>query len=472
MSKPVANAGKAEGRDPAQDSPATASGERVPAPRRIVRRSVAARKRPRVLPESALHHAERKEAPHPRTSSPHWGTMTKLVVTLTGVAIVGLLLVYLRAIVAPIAMAIVVAYLLQPFASFIERKTPLSWRMTVNLIYLVFVTLLIGLVTWGGVGLVQQIESLIGTIQTAITDLPDIITGLTGHVYRFGPFTLDSTKIDWAALGQQVLSYVQPAINRLGALVGTLAGSAVTTLGWIAFIVIVSYFFLAESGGLRGGIIQVDIPGYADDLRRLSDRLSHIWNAFLRGQIIIFIVSSLAYIAAFSILGIRFSIGLGLLTGFANFLPYIGPAISWLVLGLVTFFQGSNPFGLTPLIYTLISIGASVVIGQIFSNVIGTDIMAEALKVHPAYVLIAAIVFANLFGILGLIIAAPLLATIRLFGRYALRKLFERDPWPPEEESPPVTPKVSRYMKIRKWWSAVWKKRGGRLAQELPSEKR
>ena len=59
--------------------------------------------------------------------------------------------------------------------------------------------------------------------------------------------------------------------------------------------------------------------------------------------------------------------------------------------------------------------------------------MANTLKVHPAFVLIAAIIAANLIGILGVIVAAPLLATLQLVGRYTMRKLLDEDPWPPEE---------------------------------------
>jgi predicted PurR-regulated permease PerM len=63
-------------------------------------------------------------------------------------------------------------------------------------------------------------------------------------------------------------------------------------------------------------------------------------------------------------------------------------------------------------------------------------IMASALKVHPAAVLVAAIVGLDLLGILGVIIAAPLLATFQLVGRYFTRKLFDLDPWEGLEEMP------------------------------------
>jgi len=344
-------------------------------------------------------------------ASPRWGAITKLVVTLTLVVILGALLVRFKFIIGPVLMAFILAYLLLPLASLMSRKTPLSWAVAVNLIYLVFVLILLTLLTWGGVGLIGQVQNLITAVQDYATQLPVFIESLAHKVYVLGPFRFDFSTIDWQTIGQQILSYVEPALGKMGSLVGTLAGSAASVLGWTAFVVIVSYFFLLESGGFRTRIIQVDIPGYTEDIRRLSQKLSRIWNAFLRGQIIIFFSKVIVYTFALSIMGVHYAFGLALVAGFAGFLPYIGPTINWIVLGLVTFFQGSNPFGLTPLAYTIVTIIIALVIDQVFDNLVAPRIMASTLKVHPAFVLIAAIIAANLIGILGIIIAAPLLAT-------------------------------------------------------------
>jgi len=308
------------------------------------------------------------------------------------------------------------------------------------------------------VGLVQQIENLIGTIQQAITNLPGFIAGLSGQVYHFGPFQLDFSKVDWVSYGQQVLSYVQPALGRLTALVAALATSAVSTLGWTAFVLIVSYFILFESEGLRGRIIPVEIPGYTEDIRRLNNQLSRIWNAFLRGQMIIFFFTTIANILVFDLLGMHFAFGLGLLAGLACFLPYVGPAISWVVIALVTYFQGPNLLGLTPLAYAAVSVVTAVAIQQIFSFVT-TLIMAESLKINPALVLIATIIAADLFGLLGLFIAAPLVATLRLFGRYVFRKIFDLDPWPAEAEVSKPKRRPDRLVKIKDLWLALRKKK-------------
>ena len=388
-------------------------------------------------------------------SSPRWGSNTKLVVTLTVIVILGALLVHFHRIMVPVLMAFVVAYLLHPIVALISRKTPLSWGLVANLLYLVFILLLLTLVTWGGVGLIGQIQNLISAIQNYTNQLPVIIQNLSHQVFVLGPFRYDFSTIDWSTIGQQVLSYVEPALGKMGGFVGTLAGGAASTLGWTAFVVIVSYFLLLESGGLRKGILHFDIPGYTDDIQRLSQKLSNIWNAFLRGQIIIFFSKMVSYAILMTLIGVHYSIGVALVAGFASFLPYIGPAINWIVLGLVTYFQPTNPFGVSPLVYTIIAIGVALLIDQTFDNLVSPRIMARSLKVHPAFVLIAAIIAADLLGLFGIIIAAPLLATLQLFGRYAGRKMLDRDPWPPEEDTPAPIKVPKWLLRIRSWWQRL-----------------
>lgn len=383
----------------------------------------------------------------PPTNSPRWSAITKLTVSLTLIVILGAFIVRFRSLLGPVIFAFVVAYLLHPVISFVTRKTPLSWKLTVSLVYLIFVGALIAVLTMSGVEIVQQVQNLIVTIQQNVDKLPQYIEQVSNWKFSIGPFDLDLAAFDWELIGNQVLGYVEPALGQIGSVVGSLATGAVETIGWIIFITIVSYFFLFESGGLRDRIIQVNIPLYADDIRRMGEKLGSIWNAFLRGQIIIFFLTSIVYAIFLSALGVRYALVLALITGFANFVPYVGPAINWVVLGLVTYFQPSNIFGLSSFGYMALVIIIAILIDQVFNNLVNPRVMASALKVHPAFVLIAALLAANLIGVIGVIVAAPLLATAQLFGTYIVRKMLDRDPWPPEEEAPPPPPLVPAWVR-------------------------
>ena len=377
-------------------------------------------------------------------TSPAWGTNTKLVIALTIVVIIGALLVEFQFVITPVLIALVVAYLFHPMAIFLQRKLRLSWGAAVAVIYLFIIFLLIGLLTLGGVGLVQQAQSLIVIVQDAIKTLPEQIAKISGQVYQFGPFKLDFSVLDLKTISNQILGMIEPLLSRTGTLISTIAGSAANFLGWTLFVVLVSYFMLAESGGLRGRMITVDIPGYAHDFEFLSRELSRIWNAFLRGQIIIFFLAIIVYAVVLEVLGVRYALSLALLAGLARFIPYVGPAINYVILILVAYFQVFKLFGLSPFSYTLLVLATAMIIDQIFDNVVTPRILSDALKVHPAAVLVAAIVAANLFGLLGVVVAAPILATATILWKYIMRKMLDLDPWPEEEQPQPLPPPGSR----------------------------
>jgi len=362
------------------------------------------------------------------SSSPLWGSSTKLVVGLTFVAVVAALVIQFRSIIGPLLLAFIFSYLLHPVAGFLSKRLRLPWRGAVGLLFLFILFLLIGLLTWGGVGLVNQVQSLITLLQNSLNQLPNLVPAAVAWGQKFG---LDLSHVDLTNVSDQLLSFGQSLLSRVGSLLSSLAGSAASFLGWTLFVLIISFFVTAESGGLREDIVKVDIPGYAEDFRRLSHELGLIWNAFLRGQIIIFAATFGVYFVFLSILGVRYAIWLALAAGFARFVPYIGPIINITILSLVTFFQPDRPFfDAQPIYYTFVVLAAAGLTDQVFDNLINPRIMADALRVHPAGILVAAIISANLLGILGVVIAAPMLATMRLFGQYTARKMFDLDPWP------------------------------------------
>jgi predicted PurR-regulated permease PerM len=376
--------------------------------------------------------------PHFATS-PRWSPTTKLLMGLVIVGIVAFLFISFKSLITPLLMVFILAYILHPAATMISYWLRVSWRAAVNILYFIILVLVIGSLTLGGVGLVGQVQSLIQLVQNIVADLPTYVETLSGQVFQIGPFRLDMGTIDLNAISSQLLSFVQPLLGRTGNLVTAIASGAAEIFGWTFFVLIVSYFLLVESSGLLSDLIKVEIPGYNEDLRKLGSKLSMIWNSFLRGQIFIFAMATVIYIFVLSIFGVRYAIGIAFLAGLAKFLPYIGPAITWVIMALVTFFQRPTPFGMEPLTYMLMVVITTTVIDWVIDNLVVPRIMARSLRVHPAAVLVTALIAANLLGILGVVIAAPFLASVMLLGRYTMRKMLDLNPWP-EGETVPAQP--------------------------------
>lgn len=400
--------------------------------------------------------------------SPHWNSTTKLIIGLTLAAIFAVAVISFRSIVGLLLISILWSYLIYPLAKLISRWIKIPWRVITAIIYLLILFSLIGLLAWGGITLVEQAQNLVALLQNVATKgVPDFIASITAQPIHIGSFVIDLTKVDLLSAVNPILGVVQPLLGQAGTLVGSLATGAAGIVGWIFLSFLLSYFIVSETQGMPGRLINLQIPGYSEDIRRLSLELSRIWNAFLRGQLLVFLTAVLTYTLLLTILGVHYAFGLALVAGFARFLPYIGGLISWSTFFLVSIFQGNTIFGLTSLNYAIIIVIISWLTDTIIDNLVSPRIFSNALKIHPAAVLVMALLGYNILGIIGVILAAPVLATLKLFFEYIIRKMVDLDPFAGMEHIEPPPP---LHFQIRKTGLAIWsflKVNGRKLYQWL-----
>jgi predicted PurR-regulated permease PerM len=393
--------------------------------------------------------------PPPQPESPKWSPTTKTVVGLAIAALIATLVIYFRNIIGPLLLAFILAFIVHPVTAWASRTIKISWRAAVNLVYLVIILIVIALITLSGLAIIQQAQSLISSVDRFIRSLPEVVSELSTQSFSFGPFRFNFSQLDLQSLTNQLLNIVQPAIGQAGTLLGKFATGAATSFGWGFFILIVSYFLLSEGGQLRENLLHIEIPGYHSDVQILVRKLSATWDAFLRGQLLISLLVVVAYYIMLTILGTRLAIVIALMAGLARFVPYLGPLVTWTMTAIVAFFQIGNHFGLQPLPYTLLVIGCCILLDQIFDNVVVPRMLGQTLGLHPAGVLVAAIVATRLIGLVGLVLAAPVLATIMLVGGYVSRKMFDLPPWPTVAQEKLKSP-LMPWIRLRRRLEAIW----------------
>ncbi len=385
---------------------------------------------------------------HNKTSSPRWSNTTKLVVALTIAGLSLAILFRFKNYVAPLLFAFVLAYLVHPLASLINRKLKLPWRLVSTILYLLIFISVFGLLTWGGISIFDQIQNLITYLQSIIGDLPGWLSSLTSEPLKIGPWLLDLSKLQVTDLTTQFQGVINSLLGSIGTLLGSIASGVGSTITFTVFILLISYFIMSESGGVSAGMIKLSIPKFEDDIHKMGMQLSQIWNAFLRGQLIVFLITVAWYSLLLAVLGVRYFFLLALLAGLARFVPYVGPFIAWTTYGLVALFQ-VNYFHLLPFPYALIVVGCAWVSDIIIDNFVSPRVLSNALKIHPAAVLVMVLVSASLFGFVGVLLSAPVLASAKLLLTYITRKLMDVDPWAGMDTYPPPEPISSTFGRIR-----------------------
>lgn len=185
----------------------------------------------------------------------------------------------------------------------------------------------------------------------------------------------------------------------------------------------------------------------------MQRELLRIWQAFLRGQLIIVTITAFLTYLLMQILGVRFPIGLGVLGGLAKFVPIVGPVTAGFIAAIVGLFQPSNWFSLLPLAYAGVIVICVVILDQSIDIFIVPRIMGTTLNLHPALILVGLVVGASLAGVIGLLLSAPTIASFILLGRYVYRKMSDLSPWdPPIDVLAERTPKETILPRI---WQAI-----------------
>lgn len=387
--------------------------------------------------------------------SPKWNSTTKLLVGLSLVGIVASVLVRFNYLIGPLLLAFILSYVLHPLTGRLAAGTGFKWRTAVNVIFVLLLGLIIWLSVLVGSAAVDQLRALVAAGQNLIASLPEFASQLATQAIQIGPFNIEFAEVErilqeefdlnFVTLGQQLLSALQPLLGQAGSLIGVLATGALGTLGWGAFVFIIAYFLLVDSEGVPSLFAQIASTGYDADMRRIGRELSRIWDSFLRGQLVIITLVVVTYFLLMTILGVNNAIGLAFLTGLAKFVPYVGPAVAGGTAALVAYFQGGNYLGIEPFTYALVVVVATLVLDQLFDNFVTPRIYGRALGVHPAAVLVAALVAASLLGFVGLLLAAPVLASLQLLFTFAVRKMLDLNPWPEREvRLKPVGPSLMR----------------------------
>jgi predicted PurR-regulated permease PerM len=397
--------------------------------------------------------------------SPKWSNSTKALVAFTFFGLIAFFLVRFRAIVGPLLLAFLLTYLLYPVVNWLAKKIKLPWGLAVALVLLVVILVLVGLLTWGGFALVDQSKDLIDFLQTTLDDLPEWLENINEQMIVIGPFEypLRDLNLNLDTVGQQIVSSIQPLFSQVGSIVTSIASGAASLVTALFLVIMLAYFILLENRGRPYRLFSVNLPGYEHDIEQIGQELERIWNGFLRGQLTMVSITFVIYLILLNILDVRFALGLAVMAGFARFIPWVGTAVTWFVYFLVALLQGSTLFALQPFPYALVVIGVAMLMDPVIDSMITPRVMGNALRVHPAMLLVGIIVGTTWLGFVGLILTGPVLATVKLLATYALHKSFDMDPWKSLEADrqlkQPVVVKyaVKLWHKIRDWGIILWK---------------
>lgn len=375
--------------------------------------------------------------------SPPWGRSVKITVAVSSILLLAVALVTFRSLIRQLILAAILAYVLGPVIRLIDERTPLKRSHGILLVYLLVFAGLGGGITVLGVTIFNQVNNVAQAFPGWIRTLATLLASLSEQQFAVGPWTFDFPQIDlveieWQRLAQELIGLAQPVLSRSTDVLGRVVTGSLSTISTLLFVLVLSIYISVDFPRMGGMVADVaHVPGYRRDAERLTRDFGRIWSAYLRGQIILGVVIGIVVWLSLSIMGVQNAGVLGLLSGLLEFLPIIGPVIGAGVAMLVALFQTTPTWmGLETWQLALAVLAVMFLIQQLENNILVPRIVGEALDLHPLVVMVGVIMGSTVAGILGAVLAAPVLATIKLVGSYAWRKMFDLPPFPrPEPEA-------------------------------------
>jgi predicted PurR-regulated permease PerM len=273
------------------------------------------------------------------------------------------------------------------------------WRLT--LVVLILTMLIVLGIIWGAGKIPDQARILIRVMDTQLDVLQQRL--LSVGVDLFGPDgNRDLSR--WFPDHDKLFGHAQTAV-------GTTSGILANTL----VILFLGLLFSFDPRAYREGFLLLVKPSSRGRVRAVLDEMGSVLRLWLVGQLIRIVLMAVCVWLALYLLGLPGAFLLGAQAGVSNFVPYLGPILAAIPVGLV-----AMPLGTSMLIW---AVGIYTIIQSIEGYVIGPLILRQAVELPPAWTLVAIVLFGALFGLMGIALAMPLLA----IGRVAVFRLYVED---------------------------------------------
>jgi len=213
-------------------------------------------------------------------------------------------------------------------------------------------------------------------------------------------------------------------------------GMAVDVLGTVfsgfvglLFLIISSIYLSIDGDRFINGFINAVPEAFQSEIRTLLKRLREIWDAFFRGQVILMVIIGSVVWVGLTILGVPGAFALGIIAGLLEIIPNLGPLLAAIPAVIVALLQGSDLFAINNFVFALIVIGLYIFINFLENTIVVPRVMGDSVKLHPLVVIIGVLVGASVWGILGALLAAPVIASGREITRYLYSHVIGEEPF-------------------------------------------
>lgn len=336
----------------------------------------------------------------------------------------------LLVILTPFIIALVVAYLLHPVVCWIESNVMYNKRIIKlengnpdkyrklkrTLSVLLTYVLVIGII----VVLLYSTYAMIGGQISRQIDFNTIIDSISSYSERYNQiFEQLKIKLESSGLSDNIKQQFIKTIEDINELLGSAISKTfnqIKNLGSnivnIALGLIVAFYILKDLQYFKKLYLEATKVLIKErknqTLSNLMTDINSIMSSFIRGQLLDALIVGILSSIGLSIISLDFAVLIGMTAGIANIIPYFGPIIGSVPAVIVGLLSGSP-------IKALLAVIVLVVVQQIDGTLIAPKVVGDSVGLHPVFVMLSILIGGAYFGLLGMLIAVPAAAIIKMF---------------------------------------------------------
>ncbi len=356
---------------------------------------------------------------HPRRGGPlewmRWIPAVLIVfVLIAGIAIGS------RVILFPLLSSFALAYMLEPVVEWLQRRgwsrTPaVLLTLTAATVVLILALVFVIPAIWSQ--LVKSYEQLPYALEAGHRVIDPLIAKLQSAsppVYNFLQTMLQKVRSpeQQAEIGAAVGRWLQGGLLRLATVT-----SSLFDLLLIPFFV---FYLLSDYLKMKARIERWIPPRYRTTGGGLLSQINNVLSMYVRNQVVIAFVMGLLYSFGFATLRVPLALTIGMISGFLNFVPYLGTLTGLVLAVSFTALDGAGPARLIGVLAVF------VIVQSIEGYYLTPKLLGESLNLHPLVVLLGLVIGGNLFGLLGIILAVPVIAAATVILRFVEENIYQQ----------------------------------------------
>ena len=305
-------------------------------------------------------------------------------------------------ILSPFFIGIIIAWLLDPIVTWLQ-KNGFKRAIATVMVFLSFISLVVLFFVLLIPSFADQINEFIGSAPSVLNNIKNFGENLFDKLNNIYDYDFTNIKEQlYGGLSNIVSGLTVTLPNKVISIASSIVSGGLN----IIFGLFIAFYMLFDFNNVRKHLFNLLPKSIHADAITLTDRLNKTLKSYVQGTLLIMLLLFIFQSITLAIAGLSSPMLFGMFCAVTNVIPYIGPYIGGIP-AVIVWFTISPATG----IFTLLAVVIAQFLESYFLNPI---VMSKTMKLHPVTIMIGLLIFGHFFGILGMVLATPIISCIKI----------------------------------------------------------